>query len=122
MIFISPCFAMSNIEGMRILTINALLQYGQKLYERGDRYGATAVFHHILTVDAHQPKALRFLKEMGNLTPTAPSGPKTDIKTIYQMDTVSLKEAIEAKKQAIEDLKAQIGELRFHISGQEGNE
>jgi len=59
-------FAQNNIEGMRFLTITAMVQYGQKLYERGDFNEACAVFNHVLTYDAHQAQALEYLKEMGH--------------------------------------------------------
>ncbi len=109
-------FAQNNVEGMRFLTINALMQYGQKLYDRGDFNGATAVFDHVLIYDGHQAQALRYLKEMGH-SPSPMTG-LTARSTLDTLDTRSLAQAIEAKKQSIEKLRAQIKQLRAHIASQ----
>ena len=123
-------FAQNNMEGMRFLTINALMQYGQKLYDRGNFYEATAVFNHVLAYDAHQRQALHYLKNMGQVATSyvskasKPSRPQPNVIVIRKSDdqivnTVdvsndeSLKEAIEAKKHSIEKLKAQINKLRM---------
>jgi len=63
--FTGPSFAQNNAQAMRFLTVNALMQYGQRLYDRGDFDEATAVFDHVLTYDGHQVQALQYLKEMG---------------------------------------------------------
>jgi len=60
-----PVFAQNNMEIMKLLTINAMVQYGQKLYDRGDLDEASAVFNHVLTYDSHQRVALQYLKSMG---------------------------------------------------------
>ena len=49
---VGPSFAQNNMEAMRFLTINALMQYGQKLYDRGDFNEASAVFNHVLSMIA----------------------------------------------------------------------
>jgi tetratricopeptide (TPR) repeat protein len=100
-----PSFAQNNTEAMKFLTINALMQYGQKLYERGDFNEATAVFNHVLTYDGHQVQALEYIKEMRHSP--------VDIS-----DTQSLKEAIEAKKQVIERLRNQIMQMRANLAAQ----
>src|ERR1039457_12956 len=97
LIFAVPSFAQNNMEGMRFLTVNALLQYGQKLYDRGDFNEACAVFNHVLDFDGHQPKALQYLKKMGH----SPA-PSITLQPVDVSDTQSLKDAIEAKKQIIE--------------------
>lgn len=66
--------AQNNVQGMRFLIINSLVDYGQKLYDRGDFDEACAVFNHVLVYDHHQPLALRYLKEMGHL-PAAMASP-----------------------------------------------
>ena len=66
LILAGPAFAQNNMEAMKFLTVNALMQYGQKLYDRGDFNEATYVFNHVLTFDAHQAQALQYLKEMGH--------------------------------------------------------
>ncbi len=88
-------FAQNKLEAMNFLTINALMRYGQQLYSRGDFYEASAVFKHVLTYDAHQPQALHYLKEIGEL-PLDPS------------DIQGMKKAIEVKKKSIEQLQSQI--------------
>ena len=37
-------FAQNNMQAMKFLTIDALMEYGQKLYDRGDYNEACAVF------------------------------------------------------------------------------
>jgi len=108
-------FAQNNIEGMRTLTVYALMQYGQNLYDRGDFDGATAVFDHVLNFDAHQARALRYLKDMGRLY-VAP--PNKIANPVDLADTKSLQEAIEAKKQSIEKLQSQIMQMRATLSAQ----
>jgi hypothetical protein len=72
-----PCFAQNNeIEAMRFLTINELMQYGQQLYDRGDFNEASAVFNHILSFDVRQPQALQYLKKMGYSPNVSPVEPK----------------------------------------------
>lgn len=107
-----PAFAQNNMEAMKFLTINALVQYGQKLYDRGDYNEAGAVFNHVLTFDDHQAQALEFLKQMGQ----APVSGAVDIS-----DTKSLKEAIEAKKRSIKILQSQIMQMRANIASQSDN-
>jgi len=96
-------FAQSNTEAMRFLMVNAMMQYGQKLYERGDFDEATAVFNHVLVYDHRQPQAISYLKQMGQ-------GP-TDTH-----DIDSLRHAIEAKKRNIEKLKEQIRQMRANLA------
>jgi len=93
-----PSFAMTNAEGMKILTINALMNYGQKLYDRGDYSEASAVFNHVLVYDSHQPEALKYLKSMGYFP---------DVN-----DAQSLQKAIGLQQHIIEKLQGQIIQLR----------
>jgi|SRR5208283_4935864 len=97
-------FAQNNMQAMRFLTIDALMDYGQKLYDRGDYNEASAVFKHILAYDSHQLQALAYLKKIGN---------KADIS-----DTRALKRAIEAEKQTIKTLQDQIMRMRADIAAQ----
>lgn len=106
-----PSFAQNNTEAMKILTVNALMEYGQSLYERGDYSEATAVFNHVLAYDSHQVQALKYIKEMGH-------SPVPALGTADGLDTKSLKEAIEAKKQSIEQLQSQITQLRASIASE----
>lgn len=97
-------FAQNNMQAMRFLTIDALMDYGQKLYDRGDYNEASAVFKHILAYDSHQPQALAYIKKIGN---------KADIS-----DTRALKRAIEAETQTIKTLQDQIMRMRADIAAQ----
>lgn len=97
-------FAQNNMQAMRFLTIDALMDYGQKLYDRGDYNEASAVFKHILAYDSHQPQALAYIKKIGN---------KADIS-----DTRALKMAIEAETQTIKTLQDQIMRMRADIAAQ----
>jgi len=141
-------FAQNNIQGMRILTVNALMEYGHRLYDRGDYNEATAVFNHVLTYDNHQPQALQYLKDMGHAPAVVPTPiasivvpeprvhgnfipapkiilvPKVGVPTIIGVDisdTESLKAAIEAKKRSIEKLKSQITQMRENMASQNAN-
>jgi len=58
-------FAQNNMQAMKFLTVNALMEYGQKLYDRGDYNEACAVFKHVLAYDSQQPQALAYLKKIG---------------------------------------------------------
>jgi hypothetical protein len=136
-----PCFAQNNIEAMRFLTVNALVQYGQKLHDRGDFNEACAVFDHVLTYDGHQAQALEYLKEMGHL-PSPSLTPvvhqqvivpavtvkdtrvfaKSDVPTVDVSDTAALKEAIEAKKKKINKLRDQIMQMRMRIVSESAQE
>jgi len=116
-------FAQNNMEGMKLLTINAMLQYGQKLYDRGDFGNAYAVFNHVLTYDAHQPKALKYLKEMGfnqeqESAPVLVIPQNQVVKPVDVGDSESLKQAIDAKKQSIEKLRVQIMQMRADLAAQ----
>jgi len=121
-----PSFAQNNIEAMRFLTVNALMQYGQKLYDRGDFNEASAVFNHVLVYDRHQAQALQYLKDMGsrtavNLTPVqsdlvAKYPDEQIVNTVDVADTDSLKAAIEAKKRVIEKLRSQILQMRENLA------
>jgi tetratricopeptide (TPR) repeat protein len=102
-------FAQNNMEAMRFLTINALMDYGQKLYERGDYDEASAVFNHVLTYDGHQAQALGYIKEMGRSA--VPTLNKVDVS-----DTGDLKKAIEAHKQVIKKLETQIMQMRTNLA------
>jgi hypothetical protein len=113
-------FAQNNTEGMKALTINALMEYGQSLYDRGDYNEATAVFNHVLTFDSHQAQALEYIKEMGSKVVEKSDAPALEI--MDGPDTESLKQAIEAKKQSIEKLRAQITQLRANIKGSQADE
>jgi len=129
---VGRAFAQSNMEGMRFLTINALLQYGQKLYDRGDFDEATAVFNHVLVYDNHQSEALKYLKSMGHLSVIKPLAvPQNKIlviksadqivNTVDVSDTEGLKKAIEAKKKSIEKLRVQIMQMRSKMAAQSAN-
>ena len=128
--------------GMRMITVNAMVLYGQKLYERGDFNEASAVFTHVLTYDDHQALALQYLKQMGHTPIVAapkpvvkaqPAAPKLFVpveKTVVPeradaqglavdlSDTASLKAAIEAKKLVVEKLRAQVAQMRTNIASQ----
>ncbi|MBF0570791.1 MAG: hypothetical protein HQL12_02855 [Candidatus Omnitrophica bacterium] len=113
-------FAQNNMEAMRFLTINALMQYGQKLYDRGDFNEACSVFNHVLDYDGHQAQALQYLKDMGRL-PAIRHVPILQAKAPQPVDiwdTQSLKKAIEIKKLKIEKLRTQIMQLRANIASQ----
>jgi len=113
LIFAVPSFAQNNMEGMRFLTINALMQYGQKLYDRGDFNEASAVFNRVLDIDGNQSQALQYLKKMGH-APALIQG----MQTVDVTNSQSLKEAIEIKKQNIEKLEAQIKQMRANIASE----
>ncbi len=102
-----PSFAQNNMEGMKFLTVNALMQYGQKLYDRGDFNEARAVFDRVLTYDDHQVQALQYLKDMGHL-------PVVE-------KPIGLKEAIEAEKKSIEELRGQIMRMRENLNSEYNN-
>jgi hypothetical protein len=106
----AACFAQNNAQAMKLITINTLMQYGEKLYERGDYNEASAVFNHVLTYDGQQAQALKYLKEMGRLPASYILG-KVDA-----ADTNDLQAAIEAKRQSIEKLQFQIMQLRANIA------
>ena len=99
---ISPAFALDKTEAMKLLTVNTLLRYGQKLYERGDYQEAGAVFKRVLTYNSAQPLALQCLKDMGYAVDMA--------------DPSSLRKAIELKKQKIERLRLEIQQLRANLA------
>ena len=127
-------FAQNNIEAMRFLTVNAMMQYGQKLYDRGDFNEASAVFNHVLSYDEHQLRAVQYLKDMGQApvvssTPVSQSQESLSVQTksktfitvkvqkvnenrVDLLDINSLKSAIEAKKKRIEELKVQVLQMR----------
>ncbi len=109
-------FAQNNLEGMKLLTIYSLVQYGQRLYDRGDYNEACAVFNHVLTFDGHQAQALRYLREMGHFPVSNFEGPTEKAADI--LDTKALREAIKAKKQSIEKLRAQITQMRASLASQ----
>ena len=124
---VGSVFAQNNAQGMKLLTINSLMIYGQMLYDRGDLKGASDVFNHVLTFDHHQLKAISFLRSMGEnpivpIDPPQPvaSSPMVEIikrvvpvaKPVVQMDTDSLEKAIEDKKAAIEHLHQEIDKLK----------
>ena len=120
-------FAQNNMQAMKFLTINALMDYGQKLYDRGDYHEACAVFKHVLTYDGNQAQALQYLKNMGDpsgvsVTPVLPlQAPKVEIqnpKPINIADTKELKKAIEDKKEVIKQLQDQIMRMRADIASQ----
>jgi len=113
-----PCFAQNNIEAMRYLTVTALMQYGLKLYDRGNFDEATAVFNHVLSYDDHQAQALEYLKDMGRLPgPGVVSVPVPPVvSTADTLDTESLKKAIEDKRQEIEELRAQVARMRADLA------
>ena len=139
----APCFAQNNIQAMRFLTINALMEYGQRLYDRGDFNEATAVFNHVLTYDSHDPRALQYLKDMGHpalphISPVIKSQasrhivPAQDIIVVKKsneqiinkinvLDTENLKQAIAVKKDIIEKLKDQIAQMKASIASQTEN-
>ncbi|MBF0505040.1 MAG: hypothetical protein HQL14_08065 [Candidatus Omnitrophica bacterium] len=117
-------FAQNNIQAMRFLTVNALMEYGQKLYDRGDYNGACAVFKHVLAYDGSQPQALRYLKDMKRSVSSSashalkPQVSDTNIeiqKKINISDKQELKNAIEAEKQLIKTLQDQITRMRSDI-------
>ena len=127
-----PSFAQNNLEAMRSLTVYAMMDYGQKLYDRGDYNGARAVFDHVLDYDSHQAQALKLLKAMGHAPviriksvkrSSAPLNNRVLIRrfdgpvlgVVDLSDTQSLKMAIEAKKKNIETLRRQIQQLRKNL-------
>ena len=119
-----PAFAQNNVEGMRLLTVYSMMRYGTTLYERGDFYEASNVFNHVLSVDSHQTLALKYLKEMGYAPmpgfapiPVRPVVEKFDPEPVAVdfSNNDSLKKAIEAKNQAIQQLRSQIARLRSQL-------
>ena len=134
---VGSSFAQNNLEAMRFLTVNTLVQYGQQLYDRGDFKEACAVFNHVLTYDSHQAQALQYLKNMGHLPALTPgpvsalliSNPivpvpnkavttKSDEQIVNTVDvskTESLKRAIEAQKRIVAELRAQIIQMRANL-------
>ncbi len=138
----SPSFAQNNLEGMRFLTVTALMQYGQKLYDRGDFNEACAVFNRVLFYDAHQAQALQYLKDMGRASVPIPVSVTHSVlqPRVFQPmvslqdniviakseqepmiavdvnDTESLKKAIEAQRHIIEKLRAQIVQMRANLA------
>jgi len=125
-----PVLAQNNVQAMRFLTVNALMQYGQKLYDRGDFNEASAVFNHVLVYDSHQAQALQYLKEMGrSFTPGMPPAQRNMVaqypdeqivNTVDVLSTDSLKKAIEAKKRVIEKLRSQIRQMRENMASPPG--
>jgi len=104
---------------MKSLTINALMQYGQKLYDRRDFEGARAVFNHILVYDHHQPQALNYIREMDHPVQNTVVVKKSDAQTMGipdLNDAKSLREAIEAKRQSINKLHLQIMQMRANMA------
>jgi len=111
-----PAFAQSGMEAMRALTVNSMVEYGQKLFDRGDYNEASAVFMRVLTFDSSQPQALQYLRKISYLSLPAPKA--MDIKTVDVTDTKNMKAAIEVKKQRIKDLQAQIMQMRAQMGPQ----
>ena len=109
---VRPVYAQSNAQMMHEIMLNAMTQYGQKLYDRGDFDEATAVFNHVLSYDNHEPHALEYLKDMGRLPVPETLGPADILNDSY------LKAAIAAKKASIEKLKSDIKQLRANIAAQ----
>lgn len=107
-----PSFAQDNVQAMRLLTVNALMQYGQKLYDRGDFNEAGAVFKHVLAYDGHQPQALQYLNNMGYAPPAVEKPTIQLVDGIDISDTQSLKKAIEHEKETIQQLQGQIIQMR----------
>jgi hypothetical protein len=133
-------FAQNNMQDRTLLTVNALMQYGQRLYDRGDYGEATAVFNHVLIYDAHQAQAWGYLKKMEH-SPRASISPslkaqefvpfvpvenvleKEDseippLKAVDVSNEQSLEEAIKAQRLIIEKLKGQVEKLRANIAAQ----
>ena len=98
----------ADMQASKSLTINAMVQYGQELYNRGDYNQARAVFNHVLTYDNHQAQALEYIKEIGQASAQS-------LKMVVG-DMESLKEAIEAKKKTIEKLRIQIMQMRANLA------
>jgi len=119
-----PSFAMNNTQAMRFLMVTAMVQYGEKLYDRGDFDEASAVFNHVLVYDSHQAQALAFLKEMGhsqeistlNILPESSSVDEQIVRAVDVTDTNSLKAAIGAQKRVIEQLRARINQMKVHLT------
>jgi len=119
LILAGAAFAQDGGLSMKSLTINALMQYGQKLYDRGDLNGARDVFNHVLVYDHYQPQALKYIKEIDQPAQNNVTVKESDYKSRKMLDlndAESLKEAIAAKKQAIENLHAQIMQMRANIA------
>jgi len=123
----NPSFAQNNMEAMRFLTVNSLMEYGQRLYDRGDFNQASAVFNHVLIYDSHQAQALQYLKKMGatavspNPIPNNMVLTKSDeqiVDSVNISDAQSLKQAIEAKKRIIQKLQNDIVHMRENIASQ----
>ena len=112
-------FAQNNMQAMRFLAVDALMDYGQKLYDRGDYNEAGAVFKHVLEYDSNQPQALQYLKKIGQLPkPTVQvQANKVDIS-----DAKALKSAIEAEKQNIKTLQDQIMKMKDNMDSPSSEE
>ena len=127
---VGTSFAQNNVQAMRFLTINALMEYGQKLYDRGNYNEASAVFKHVLAYDGKQPQALKYLKKMEDSSrasvPPALSLQVSPIAlpptSIDISDTKELKKAIEAEKQVIKVLQDQIMRMRSDLDSQSSGE
>lgn len=130
-----PAFAQSNAQAMRFLMVSSMMEYGQRLYDRGDYNGASSVFNHVLAYDAHQPQALEYLKDMGRgsqkpgaalrvskNTIVIRKSPEQIVNMVDVSDTQSVKRAIEAKKQIIEKLRIQIKQMRASLAAQSAQE
>lgn len=100
-----PSFAQNNAEGMRFLAVSALMDYGQKLYDRGDYLEASAVFNRVLEYDHNQLKAMEYLK---NIHPAR----------VNVADTRSLERAVKLQQQIVEKLQSQIKRMRVRASSQ----
>jgi len=116
-------FAQNNMQAMKFLTVNALMEYGQKLYDRGDYNEACAVFKHVLAYDSQQPQALAYLKKIGrfsavSVSPALPQEVSEPPVKVDVADTKTLKMAIEAEKQTIKTLQDQIMRMRADIAAQ----
>jgi hypothetical protein len=125
---VGASFAQNNLEAMRFLTVNALMQYGQKLYDRGDFNNACAVFNHVLSYDKHQSQAIQYLKDMGHL-PASSEHLKPvkklahrPLRIVDMNDTADLKKAISDEKRVIAKLKFQVTQMRANLIAQSAEE
>jgi len=107
-------FAQNNAQAMRLLTVNALMEYGRTLYNRGDYSEAQGVFKHVLAFDGHQQQALQYLKDMKK--PSVRSEVFVAKPQAPQMTSQDLKKAIEDEKQIIWQLQDQITRMKDSIA------
>jgi tetratricopeptide (TPR) repeat protein len=103
-------FAQNNAQAMKLLTVDALMEYGRTLYNRGDYSEAQGVFKHVLAFDGHQQQALQYLKDMEK--PAVRSETFVAKPKAVGMSAPDLKKAIADEKQIIWQLQDQITRMK----------